>query len=67
MSHASDTKRIPSPDTQRMLESLKHAVADALEKKKRLGQYAVLWENNKPVLVGEDAPQKPTRRESEPV
>jgi len=50
-----------------MLESLKHAVADALEKKKRLGQYAVLWENNKPVLVGEDAPQKPTRRESEPV
>lgn len=66
MSHASDTNKAPSPDTQRMLNSLKHAVADALEKKKRLGQYAVLWENGKPVLVGEDAPQKPSRHESEP-
>lgn len=66
MSHASDTNKAPSPDTQRMLDSLKHAVADALEKKKRLGQYAVFWENGKPVLVGEDAPQKPSRYESEP-
>ncbi len=66
MSHASDTNKAPSPDTQRMLDSLKNAVADALEKKKRLGQYAVLWENDKPVLVGEDAPQKPSRHESEP-
>ncbi len=47
-----------------MLDSLRHVVADALEKKKRLGQYAVLWENNQPVLVGEDAPQKPSRHES---
>lgn len=43
-----------------MLESLKQAVAQALEKKKRLGQYAVIWENGKPVLIGEDAPQTPS-------
>ncbi len=66
MSHASDTNKSLSPDTQRILDSLKHAVAKALEKKKRLGQYAVLWENGNPVLVGEDAPQKPSCHESEP-
>ncbi|MGV1098872.1 hypothetical protein ACUUL3_05615 [Thiovibrio sp. JS02] len=64
MSHACDTQKAPSPDTQRMLESLRHAVADALEKKKRLGQYAVLWENDQPVLVGEDAPQIPKNQKS---
>jgi hypothetical protein len=35
-----------------------------LEKKKRLGHYAVLWEDGKPVLIGEDAPQRPSEPES---
>ena len=47
----------PPPDTQQMLDCLKQAVAKALKKKKRLGQYAVFWEDGKPVLIGEDAPQ----------
>jgi len=39
-----------------MLESLQRAVSQALEKKRRLGQYAVIWQNGKPVAVGDDAP-----------
>lgn len=45
------------PDTQQMLDSLRTAVAETLERKRRLGQYAVLWQDGKPVLIGEDAPE----------
>lgn len=48
-----------SPDTQEMLDSLQTAVAETLERKCRLGQYAVFWENGKPVFIGEDAPHNP--------
>lgn len=44
------------PDTQEMLNSLRTAVAETLERKRRLGQYAVFWQDGKPVLIGEDAP-----------
>lgn len=57
---------IPPPDTQQMLDCLKQAVAKALEKKKRLGQYAVFLEDGKPVLIGEDAPQTPSGQEDKP-
>ena len=40
----------PDADTQSMLDSLRHAVAKPLERKRRLGHYAVLWDGNKPVL-----------------
>ena len=39
-----------------MLETLKQAVAEALERKRRLGQYAVVWRDGKPVMIGPDAP-----------
>lgn len=45
-----------SPDTQAMLDALQRAVTNALERKRRLGHYAVLWSGNAPMLVGEDAP-----------
>ncbi|WP_085917266.1 hypothetical protein [Halomonas sp. CSM-2] len=48
-----------STDTQEMLDSLQTAVAETLERKRRLGQYAVFWENGKPVFIGEDAPHNP--------
>ena len=48
--------REPSPDTQRMLDSLTKAVHDALEQKRRLGQYAVIWRDGRPVAIGDDAP-----------
>ncbi len=39
-----------------MLDSLRLAVHKALERKRRLGQYAVIWQDNAPLLIGEDAP-----------
>jgi hypothetical protein len=47
----------PSEKSQIILSSLKEAVANALEKKRKLGQYAVVWEDNKLIYKGEDAPQ----------
>jgi len=47
----------PSEKSQIILRSLKEAVANALEKKRKLGQYAVVWEDNKLFYRGEDAPQ----------
>ena len=47
-----------SAKTREMLETLQDAVKDALITKEKLGQYAVLWDGEKPVLKGEDAPQK---------
>ncbi len=49
-------KSDPSPEGQRQLETLRRAVSKALEKKRRLGQYAVVWRDGKPVRIGEDAP-----------
>lgn len=46
----------PSPEGQIALDSLQRAVKLALEKKRRLGQYAVVWQDGKPVLTGDDAP-----------
>ena len=54
----------PSPDSQVMLDVLKKAVSKALDKKKRLGQYAVIWSDNKPTFIGPDAPQEEHARES---
>ncbi|WP_442488849.1 hypothetical protein [Halomonas litopenaei] len=47
----------PTPDTQTMLDSLREAVSETLERKRRLGQYAVIWQDGKPALVGDDAPK----------
>ncbi len=38
------------------LEALKQAVTEALERKRRLGQYAVVWRNGQVVCIGPDAP-----------
>lgn len=46
----------PTLDTQTMLDSLRVAVSETLERKRRLGQYAVIWQDGQPVLVGDDAP-----------
>ncbi len=51
-----DRKDTPSREGLLMLEALRRAVAKTLEKKRRLGQYAVTWQNGKPVLIGDDAP-----------
>ncbi len=46
----------PSTETEKMLAALQESVSKVLEQKKRLGQYAVLWHDNKPVIQGADAP-----------
>jgi len=50
------SKKALSKEGQILLGSLQKAVAQTLEKKRRLGQYAVIWQDGKPVLTGEDAP-----------
>lgn len=44
----------PSKEGAEMLESLRKAVANALEKKKRLGQYAVVWGENGVEVIGNE-------------
>ena len=50
------TSAPPSPQAQAMLKALQDAVNKSLERKRRLGQYAVIWQNGRPVQVGDDAP-----------
>jgi len=40
-----------SADDQRALDALRSAVAEALERKRRLGQYAVIWRNGQAVRI----------------
>jgi len=49
-------KQPPSAESQIIQEALNKAIANALEKKRKLGQYAVMWENNQVVYKGDDAP-----------
>lgn len=45
-----------SPENQLALDALRQAVADALERKRRLGQYAVTWREGGPVLAIPEPP-----------
>jgi hypothetical protein len=51
------TSTSPSPQTQVMLRTLQDAVTKSLDRKRRLGQYAVTWQNGQPVLSGTDKPE----------
>lgn len=51
-------KKPPSEKSLIILSALKEAVARAMEKKRRLGQYAVVWEDNALIYKGGDAPRK---------
>lgn len=53
-------KTSPSPEGQRQLESLRRAVSNTLEKKRRLGQYAVVWRDGKAVRIGPEAVDEAT-------
>jgi hypothetical protein len=48
------------PESERTLAVLRHAVALALDRKRRLGQYAVFWQDGKVVRVeAKDLPALP--------
>jgi len=53
-------KKVPSEEGQVLLEALQKAVTQTLEKKKRLRQYAVVWRDGKPIMIGDDVPQNTT-------
>lgn len=42
---------ILSIEDQRALDALRSAVAEALERKRRLGQYAVIWRDGHAVTI----------------
>ncbi|WP_130471641.1 hypothetical protein [Candidatus Magnetaquicoccus inordinatus] len=41
-----------SVEDQQILDSMKKAVANALERKRRLGQYAVIWKDGRSAILG---------------
>lgn len=49
-----------------MLKALQQAVTAALEKKQRLGQYAVIWKDGQPVMVGGEAAPAPSPATADP-
>lgn len=47
------TTELPSPEAIDMLKALQNAVSNSLERKQKLGQYAVVWEDGRPVRIGD--------------
>jgi hypothetical protein len=58
------THKIPL-ETQKALEILQKVAAETLDRKRRLGHYAVIWQDGKSVAIGEDAPADPAIPASE--
>jgi hypothetical protein len=52
------TSGSPSPESIVILNALRDAVAQDLDKKKRLGQYYVIWQDGRPFQIRDDAPQE---------
>lgn len=52
----SPTHKTPSEKSMKVLEALQKAVSETLERKRKLGHDAVIWDGNKPVQRGDDAP-----------
>ena len=52
-----DPNDITDPTDDQILECLREAVAEELDRKRRLGHYYVIWEDGKLVYVGDDAPK----------
>ncbi len=46
----------PSPKGRQQLEALRRTARAVLERKRRLGQYVVVWKEGHPVMMGADAP-----------
>lgn len=44
----------PSAEDQQALEALRSAVAETLDRKRRLGQYAVIWRDGRAVRIEPD-------------
>ena len=51
------TSAPPSPQAQAMLKALQAAVTNCLDRKQKLGQYAVIWQNGQAIEMVGGAPQ----------
>jgi hypothetical protein len=51
-------KKSPSREGQIILDTLQDAVNKALDKKRRLGQYAVVWKNGAPSITDNKSAQE---------
>jgi hypothetical protein len=49
------SQKIPL-ETQKALETLQKVATETLDRKRRLGHYAVIWQDGRSVAIGEDAP-----------
>lgn len=45
-----------SAEDTRLLDTLRQAGCEALERKRRLGQYAVIWRDGQPAFIGPNPP-----------
>jgi hypothetical protein len=50
----------PLIETAQLLAALQAAVTSTLDRKRRLGHYAVVWQDGRPVAIGEDRPDTGT-------
>jgi len=55
---------LPSARAMETLAALKRAVQNTLERKRRLGQYAVVWRDGKPALLDDDVDDRDAFYES---
>lgn len=46
--------KVIDENTQKMLDSLTKIVAETLDRKQRLGEYAVIWKEGKPIKTIEE-------------
>jgi hypothetical protein len=49
-------KTVPSEKGKEILKALEKAVAETLERKRKLGHYVVVWDGEKAIQKGPDAP-----------
>lgn len=59
MNNSTSPNSTPVLDAQQLLAALKATATSTLERKRRLGHYAVVWQDGRPVAIGEDRPESP--------
>ena len=59
MNNSTSSNSTPVLDAQTLLAALQATATSTLERKRRLGHYAVVWQDGRPVAIGEDRPESP--------
>jgi hypothetical protein len=56
VNNSTSSNSTPVLDAQTLLAALQATATSTLERKRRLGHYAVVWQDGRPVAIGEDRP-----------